>query len=107
VKEQLAVGIPEVPRAEGWNVHASPDDARLALTPGRGGFDLRAAAAKLSMPMLVATGAHDPNLESSRELVTIAPDARCVEMLMVGHGSVLQRPDLTTEIFLDFIAQGR
>ena len=45
-------------------------------------------------------GDHDPNLEYSREIVERVPGARLVVMENVGHGSVLQRPDLTTKIFL-------
>ena len=56
------------------------------------------------MPTLVATGDHDPNLASSRDLVATAPDAHLVVLENVGHGSVLQRPGLTTDIFLDFVA---
>ena len=54
------------------------------------------------MPVLVATGDHDPNLEYSREIVETVPGARLVVMENVGHGSVLQRPDLTTRVFLEF-----
>lgn len=56
------------------------------------------------MPVLVATGDHDPNLASSRELVSLAPNARLVVLKDVGHGSVLQRPDLAAQAFLDFQA---
>ncbi len=45
-----------------------------------------------------------PNLPSSRDLVAMAADAELVVMENVGHGSVLQRPDLATAIFTDFVA---
>ena len=67
-------------------------------------FDLPAAVARLGMPVLVATGDHDPNLASSRRIVAAAPDASLVVMKNVGHGSVLQRPDLAAATFTNFHA---
>jgi pimeloyl-ACP methyl ester carboxylesterase len=55
------------------------------------------------MPVLVATGDHDPNLASSRDAVKLMPDARLVELENVGHGSVLMQPDLCTEVLLNFV----
>jgi pimeloyl-ACP methyl ester carboxylesterase len=102
--KQRAAGL-ELPAApEGWNRHEHPDEVPKALTAARR-FDLLAAVPKLDMPVLVATGDHDPNLASSREFVRIAPNASLVVMPDVGHGSVLQRPDLTTDIFLEFVTQ--
>jgi 3-oxoadipate enol-lactonase len=98
---QLAAGIPRFDPPDGWNHHRTPETVPLALAAA-GKFDLRGAAAKLTMPVLVATGDHDPNLSSSRELVALAPSARLVVLRDVGHGSVLQRPDLATQAFLDF-----
>lgn len=46
-----------------------------------------------------------PNLVSSRDIASRALNAELVVMSSVGHGPVLQRPDLTTEIFLEFVKQ--
>jgi 3-oxoadipate enol-lactonase len=100
---QLAAGIERFPRPDGWNTHDNPQAAQRAMTAA-GRIDLPGAAPRLTMPALVATGDHDPNLPPSRELVAKAPNASLVVMENVGHGSVLQRPDLTTEIFLEFQA---
>ena len=100
VRRQRAAGIRFQPPA-GWNVHADPDAATASLRAA-GRFDLPAAAARLSMPTLVATGDLDPNLASSRDLVARAPNARLVVLPDVGHGSVLQRPDLVVETWLAF-----
>jgi pimeloyl-ACP methyl ester carboxylesterase len=35
----------------------------------------------------------------------MAPNAKLVELTNVGHGSILQRPDLMTDIFLEFQSQ--
>lgn len=98
---QLALGIERFPRPDGWNVHQFPDAVPAALGAAAK-FDLTGAIPHLTMPVLVATGDHDPNLASSRELVAKVPGARLVIFENVGHGSVLQRPDLTTEAFLEF-----
>lgn len=101
LERQLAAGIPRFDLPDGWSRHRTPEAVPLALSAA-GKFDLRAAAARLTMPVLVATGDHDPNLASSRELVALAPHARLVVLKDVGHGSVLQRPDLASRTFLEF-----
>lgn len=98
---QLAAGIDRFPRPDGVGAHEFPDEVPLAMAAARK-FDLPAAVPGLTVPVLVATGDNDPNLPSSRELVAAAPNARLVVMENVGHGSVLQRPDLTTRVFLEF-----
>lgn len=101
---QEASGIQRFSSPTGWNHHENADSVGPALAAARF-FDLPAAADALEITTLVATGDHDPNLASSRELVARAHNARLEVMENVGHGSVLQRPDLTTGIFLDFIAE--
>ena len=103
VQKQLADGIDRFDYPDGWNVHEHPDEVPLAMAAAAK-FDLPAAVSRLTMPILVATGDHDPNLASSRELVAAAENARLVVLGNVGHGSVLQRPDLTVRTFLDFHA---
>lgn len=98
---QLAMGIQSFPRPDGWNVHRYPEEVPKALGAATK-FDLVSVVPNLTMPVLVATGDHDPNLASSRELVNMLPDARLLVFQNVGHGSVLQRPDLATEAFLEF-----
>lgn len=100
VRRQRAAGIRFQP-PEGWNVHADAEAARASLGAMRR-FDLPGAIDRLTMPVLVATGDLDPNLASSRDLVARAPDARLVVLADVGHGSVLQRPDLSAETWLEF-----
>ncbi|MCY3970957.1 MAG: alpha/beta hydrolase [Acidobacteria bacterium] len=103
VRKQEAAGIRRFERPTGWNQHANPDSVRPAMQAIFRGFDLTAAARGLTMKTLVATGDHDPNLPSSRDLAALAPEAELVVMENVGHGSVLQRPDLATAIFTDFV----
>ncbi len=103
LERQQAAGIDRFIAPAGWNVHADPAAAQASIAAA-GKFDLKGAVPRLTMPVLVATGDHDPNLEPSREIVSRAPNARLVVMTNVGHGSVIQRPDLTTDLFLDFQA---
>jgi pimeloyl-ACP methyl ester carboxylesterase len=65
-------------------------------------FDLSTAASNLELPTLIATGDCDPNLVSSRKLANLIDGATLEVMKNVGHGSVLQRPDLAARLFCDF-----
>ncbi|MCP4756506.1 MAG: alpha/beta fold hydrolase [Proteobacteria bacterium] len=103
LKRQIEAGVEPFERPEGWSFHKHPDSVPAALGAAAK-FDLAAVVPKLSMPLLVATGDCDPNLSSSRDLVDRAADARLVVFENVGHGSILQRPDLTTSAFLEFQA---
>ena len=98
---QIAAGIEKFEPPEGSFSHKYPDSVPQALAAAAK-INLVESVPKLSMPVLVGTGDHDPNLDSSKELVDLAPDARLVIFENVGHGSVLQRPDLTTATFLEF-----
>jgi 3-oxoadipate enol-lactonase len=102
VAKQTAAGIEPFQRPQGATLNEHPQEVPKALAAAAR-FDYEAAAARLTVKTLVATGDHDPNLGSSRELVELAPNAQLVMMKNVGHGSVLQRPDLTTVLFADFI----
>ena len=104
IELQIRAGIEPFERPEGWNVHADVDAARQA-TAAAAKYDLSGVVDSLAMPVLVATGDKDPNLASSREIVERVAGARLVVMENVGHGSVLQRPDLTSEIFDRFMRE--
>ena len=99
-----AAGYEPPPLPDGWNEHQN-EEALLKSLAAAGKVDLSKLAGRLTMPVLVATGDHDPNLASSRDAVKLMPDARLVELENVGHGSVLMRPDLCTEVLLDFVRQ--
>jgi pimeloyl-ACP methyl ester carboxylesterase len=98
---QSDLGIQRFKLPEGWNHHQNNETMQLAMSAAAL-FDLSSAAKKLLMPILVVTGDHDPNLISSRQLVSTVANAKLEVMKNVGHGSVLQRPDLTATIFAEF-----
>jgi len=101
ISKQLAKGIGKFDKPEGWNVHQDNSSMMSAMT-AISKFDLPKALEKLTMPIMVMTGDHDPNLSSSKKIVKMLSNAKLVELKNVGHGSILQRPDLTTKEFLEF-----
>ena len=94
-------GIERYAMPEGWNVHLNNESARLSLGAASK-FDLKQAFEEISFPFLVMTGDHDPNLTSSQDMLNHSDMGELRILKNVGHGSVLQRPDLTVKNFLDW-----
>ena len=106
MKLQAAAGIERFASPAGIGNHAYPDQVAKATAANRSGsFDLKAAIPNLTMPVLIVAGDCDPNIGPSRDVAAMAPNAKLVELENVGHGSILQRPDLTTDAFLEFQSQ--
>ena len=101
-RKQRAAGVVLPALPAGWNEHLDENALAKSLAAA-GKVNLAAYAKQLNMPVLVATGDHDPNLASSREAVALMPQSTLVELPDVGHGSVLMRPDLCTDVFLEFV----
>ena len=105
LKDALALqeksGIKRYAMPEGWNEHLNTESARLSLGAASK-FDLNKAFTKLSFPFLIMTGDHDPNLTSSKDMLNQSDTGELRVLKNVGHGSVLQRPDLTVKNFLDW-----
>ena len=94
-------GIERYAMPEGWNVHLNNESARLSLGAASK-FDLKQAFEEISFPFLIMTGDHDPNLTSSQDMLNHSDTGELRILKNVGHGSVLQRPDLTVKNFLDW-----
>ena len=94
-------GIERYAMPEGWNVHLNNESARLSLGAASK-FDLKQAFEEISFPFLVMTGDHDPNLTSSQDMLNHSDTGELRILKNVGHGSILQRPDLTVKNFLDW-----
>ncbi len=105
LKVQEAAGIPVISRPDGWNRNLDEAEIEKALGAAEAFGDLRPLLSKIPAPTFVCTGNFDPNLASSRVIAQEIPNARLEVMPNVGHGSVLQRPDLTTELFLGFVGE--
>ena len=65
-------------------------------------FALADVVNKLSMPVLIGTGEHDPNLTSSRAIAASAENIELVVLERVGHNGILEYPELALETFLRF-----
>lgn len=99
--KQSESGIEPFIKPTGWNEHLNPETVSSALAAA-GKFNLNNAIQYLNMPVMVMTGDHDPNLDSSKEIVRQLSNGELVILEEVGHGSVLQRPDLASKNFIHF-----
>ena len=100
---QEKVGVPRFELPLGWNEHHDLDTAQLSLSAASK-FNLSDVIEDLNIPIMIMTGDHDPNLRSSKEILDRLPSAELKILKGVGHGSVLQRPDLTVDNFIEFHA---
>lgn len=104
---QAAEGIAPIERPKGWNNNVHKDATNKALAAALRFDNLPGELAKITAPTMVSTGDYDPNIVSSREIAAGIPGARLTVMKNVGHGSILQRPDLATQLFLSFVDEHR
>lgn len=100
---RIAAGEPVFDYPEGWNTHLDDEAKAKGLGAARTFDNLPGQLKNITAPTLVCTGDFDPNLVESRKIVAGIKGARLEIMNNIGHGSVLQRPDLTTQIFLAFV----
>tara|TARA_B100001113_G_scaffold142665_1_gene116779 strand:- start:535 stop:1182 length:648 start_codon:yes stop_codon:yes gene_type:complete len=101
LKKQDEAGLRRHDMPKGWNEHLNSESAQLSLSAAAK-FDFTKVIKKINFPFLVMTGDHDPNLSSSKEMVKGSEIGQIKVLEGVGHGSVLQRPDLTLEGFLNW-----
>ena len=96
-----ASGIETSPTPTGFTVHRDPEAAGLATAALRKP-DLSTLVSRLTMPVLIGTGSHDPNLVSSRVIAATAPNAKLAVLEAVGHNGILEHPELALSTFLGF-----
>ena len=101
IEKQVAEGIDKFKKPEGYNTNVSLNSVTQALAAASR-FDLQTQVNLLRMPILLVAGDHDPNLESSKKISDKLQNASLKILKNVGHGSVLQRPDLCINAFLEF-----
>ena len=106
LEKQDESGLDRYQLPKGWNVHLNKESAALSLGAAAK-FDLSSALDGICFPFLVMTGDHDPNLSSSRDIANSSPVGELRILKNVGHGSILQRPDLTLKNFLDWHKQNQ
>lgn len=103
-EERRRRGLPD-PRVErSWFGHEDPEAADATLRAVYAPDDHARYAEGISIPTLIATGDLDPNLPASRRLHQMIPGSRLVVLEAVGHGSVLQRPDLCMSVACRILA---
>jgi len=101
LSKQDKLGIKRFTLPQGWNVHVDKDSAARSLSAAAK-FDLEPAFNQIDFPFIIMTGDHDPNLSSSKDMVSSSSTGELKVLENVGHGSVLQRPDLTSKHFLEW-----
>lgn len=94
-------GIESSPMPSGFTEHRHPEAMGEAMLAGRK-FDLSKVVERLTMPVLIGTGSHDPNLVSSRVIAANAPNAKLAVLENVGHNGMLEHPELALSTFLAF-----
>ena len=99
--QRREAGIESSPPPKGFNEHPHPEAAGQATQALRK-FRLATVVNKLTMPVLIGTGSHDPNLVSSRVIAATAPNAKLAVLDCVGHNSMLEHPELALGTFLEF-----
>jgi 3-oxoadipate enol-lactonase len=104
-ERRSALGVAEVNLDPAWFANDDPDTLRAALRAAYAGGSRASYAEGVSVPTLIATGEFDPNLPASGRLHQMIPGSELVVLEAVGHGSVLQRPELCLEVFEHFVAQ--
>ena len=106
LEKQVESGIDRYPLPKDWNVHLNKESAASSLGAAAK-FDLSSALDGIRFPFLVMTGDHDPNLSSSKDIANSSSTGQLRILKNVGHGSILQRPDLTLNNFLDWHTQNK
>lgn len=94
-------GIESWPAPVGFNEHRHADAVGQATAALRK-FELATVVDRLTMPVLIGTGSHDPNLVSSRIIAATVPNAKLVVLEGVGHNGILEHPALALDTFLAF-----
>ena len=100
-ERRRAKGIPPGLTPADFQVHDNSETARFTAG-AMCKFDLNSIVEQLTMPVLIGTGDHDPNLSSSRDIARRAPQATLVEFEDVGHNAILEHPQLALATFLEF-----
>ena len=99
--QRREAGIESSPPPKGFNEHQHPEAVGKATQALRK-FNLATVVDKLTMPVLIGTGSHDPNLVSSRVIAATAPNAKLSVLECVGHNGMLEHPELALQTFLEF-----
>ena len=95
-------GEPEVVPKKSWRFYENREAAFKAHTAHLHEPDTSQMLGNLEVPVLVACGRQDMNLEIAQLIANAIPDCRFELMEMTGHGSLFFRPELFSSIVNDF-----
>lgn len=98
-------GEPAVSARKSWRFYENRDAARKAHTAHEGEPDLSEALSDVAVPVLVACGRQDMNLDEARRIAAAIPGSEFQVMEMTGHGSPFFRPDLFVALVRAFAAR--
>lgn len=98
-------GEPEVTRRKSWRFYENREAAFNAHTAHEKEADTSEMLGDLAVPVLVACGRQDMNLAEAQRIAKAIPHSRLQIMEMTGHGSLMFRPGLFTEIINEFAAE--
>lgn len=99
--ERDSLGINAALTPTGFNEHRDTQAAQLTASALRK-IQLVDVIDELTMPVLIGTGSHDPNLASSRVIAARLDNAQLVEFEHVGHNAILEHPTLALNAFHAF-----
>lgn len=100
-EEREQLGIKTMSPPKGFQEHKHPEAAKEVAGALRK-FDLASVIDQLTMPVLIGTGAEDPNMGLIPGDCKTAPNAKLVEFEAVGRNAILENPCVALETFLEF-----
>ncbi len=93
---------PDVPLRKSWRFYEDRDAALKAHTAHQSEPDTSELLGNLRVPVLVACGRQDLNLEQARRIARHIPNCTFEIMEMTGHGSPFFRPGVFVELVNGF-----
>jgi 3-oxoadipate enol-lactonase len=98
-------GEPAPALRKSWRFYENRDAALAAHTAHESEPDTTELLGQLKVPVLVACGRQDINLDQSRRIAAAIPGSSFTIMEMTGHGSPFYRPQLVARLITDFSLQ--
>ena len=95
-------GEPVLSPKKSWRFYENRDAAFKAHTAHQHEPDTSEMLGELKVPVLVACGRQDMNLNEAHRIANAIPSARFEIMEMTGHGSLFFRPKVFANIVNDF-----
>ncbi|GAC18030.1 alpha/beta fold hydrolase [Paraglaciecola arctica] len=96
---------PEIEFKKSWRFYENRDAALKAHTAHQHEPDTSNMMGHLKVPVLVACGRQDMNLNEAQRIAKVIPGGKFELMEMTGHGSPFFRPDHFANIVNDFHGQ--